>query len=161
MGDAHGGAAYDCVQMIGEGVELARRKAISIEEAGRRMAAKAKSEHRRLPGMGHRIHTTDPRTHALFTMAREFGLAADGIAFMQALEEAAREQIGPLPINIDGALSAVLFDLGFSPEVAKLIFIIGRVSGVTAQVLEEYIREKPMRVRIPVTYDGPPPREVE
>jgi hypothetical protein len=27
--------------------------------------------------------------------------------------------------------------------------------------LEEYIREKPMRVRIPVTYDGPPPREVE
>jgi citrate synthase len=94
-------------------------------------------------------------------MARESGLARDGIAFMQALEEAIRELIRPLPINIDGALSGVLYDLGFLPAVAKLIFIIGRVAGLTAQVVEEYEREKPMRVRIPVVYDGPPPRSVK
>ncbi len=161
MGDAHGGAACECVQMIGEGIDLVHRESISIKSACHRLAAKAKSEHRRLPGLGHRVHTTDPRTHVLFTMAREYGLAGDGIAFMEALEEAAREQIRPLPINIDGALSAVLYDLGFSPEVAKLVFIIGRVAGVTAQVMEEYTREKPMRVRIPVIYDGPPPRKLE
>ena len=161
MGDAHGGAAYQCVQMIGEGIELAQRESISLKEAANRLAARAKSEHQRLPGLGHRVHTTDPRTHVLFTMAREYNLAGDGIAFMEALEETAREQIRSLPINIDGALSAVLYDLGFSPEVAKLIFIIGRVAGVTAQVMEEYTREKPMRVRIPVAYDGPPPRKVE
>ncbi len=161
MGDAHGGAAYECVQMIREGIELARRESISIKEAGQCLAAKAKSEHRRLPGLGHRVHTTDPRTQVLFTMAREYDLAGDGIAFIEALEEAARNQIRSLPINIDGALSAVLYDLGFSPDVAKLIFIIGRVAGVTAQVMEEYTREKPMRIRIPVIYDGPPPRKVE
>lgn len=161
MGDAHGGAACECVQMIGEGIGLARRESISIKETAQRQAAKAKADHQRLPGLGHRVHTTDPRTHVLFTMARKYNLAGDGIAFMEALEEAARAQIKSLPINIDGALSAVLYDLGFSPEIAKLIFIIGRVAGVTAQVMEEYTREKPMRVRIPVSYDGPPPRKVE
>ena len=60
-----------------------------------------------------------------------------------------------------GALSAVLVDLGFQPPIGKLIFIIGRVVGVTAQVMEEHMREKPMRVRIPVIYDGPPPRDIK
>jgi citrate synthase len=161
MGDAHGGAAYECTQMIGEGIELVRRESISIRDAAHRLAASARSGHKRLPGMGHRVHTEDPRTRVLFTLARESSLAGDGIAFMEALEEAAREQIRPLPINIDGALSAILYDLGFSPPVAKLIFIIGRVAGVTAQVMEEYGREKPMRIRIPVFYDGPPPRGIE
>jgi hypothetical protein len=32
------------------------------------------------------------------------------------------------------------------------------VAGLTAQVFEEYTREKPMRIRIPVEYDGKPPR---
>jgi len=161
MGDAHGGAAYECMQMIGEGIELARRESISIKEAARRLADHAKSGRKRLPGMGHRVHTEDPRTEVLFTMARENGLARNGIAFMQALEEAVREAIRPLPINIDGALSAVLVDLGFQPPMGKLLFIIGRVAGVTAQVMEEHMREKPMRVRIPITYDGPPPREIK
>jgi citrate synthase len=161
MGEAHGGAAYDCMRMIGDGVELARRESIELIDAARRLAAGAKSESRRIPGIGHRVHTDDPRTRILFDMAQASGLAREGVAFMKALEEAAREQIRPLPINIDGALSAVLFDLGFLPEVAKLIFIIGRVAGVTAQVMEEYLREKPMRVRIPIEYDGPPPRDVK
>jgi citrate synthase len=161
MGDAHGGAAYECMQMIGEGIKRARRDFISIQDAARSVAAGAKSERKRLPGMGHRVHTEDPRTGVLFSMARESNLAGDGIAFMEALEEAARELIRPLPVNIDGALSAVLYDLGFLPSVAKLIFIIGRVAGLTAQVMEEYTREKPMRVHIPVIYDGPPPRGIK
>jgi citrate synthase len=161
MGDAHGGAAYQCMQMIGEGIELSRRESVSIQDAARRLTADVKAGHKRLPGMGHRIHTEDPRTGVLFAMARENNLAGNGIAFMEALEETARDLIRPLPINIDGALSAVLYDLGFLPPVAKLIFIIGRVAGLTAQVMEEYTREKPMRVRIPVTYDGLPPRGVK
>jgi citrate synthase len=161
IGDAHGGAASDCMQMILDGIELSRRDSISIKEAAQRVADHAKSEMRRLPGIGHRVHTEDPRTKVLFNMAREHGLARVGIAFMQALEEAAREQIRPLPINIDGALSAVLVDLGFPPPVGKMVFIIGRVTGLTAQVMEEHLREKPMRIRIPVLYDGPPPREIK
>jgi citrate synthase len=162
MGDAHGGAAFECMQMIGEGIELSRRENISVEDSAGRLVARAKSEKKRLPGMGHRVHTDrDPRTKILFGMARESNLAREGIAFMVALEEAARKQIRVLPINIDGALSAILFDLGLPPQVGKLVFIIGRAAGLTAHVMEEYLREKPMRVRIPTIYDGIPPREMK
>jgi citrate synthase len=59
-----------------------------------------------------------------------------------------------MTINIDGALAAVLYDMGFPPAFARLIFIISRVAGLTAEVMEELTRERPMRIRIPVTYDG-------
>ena len=66
----------------------------------------------------------------------------------------------PLPLNIDGVLAAVLFDLGFPASFGRLAFIIGRVAGLSAEITEELEREKPMRIRIPVTYDGPEPRKL-
>jgi len=140
---------------------LSARESIPLEEAARRLTAEAKAQKRRLPGFGHRVHTLDPRTAVLFGMARDFGIGGKGIAFMTALEVTIGEQIRPLPINIDGALAAVLFDMGFPAPFGKLVFIIGRVAGLSAEVAEEYAREKAMRIRIPVTYDGPPPREIE
>ncbi len=90
--------------------------------------------------------------------APEAALAA-GVAFMQAVERTASARIKPLPLNIDGVLAAVLHDLRFPPMFGPFIFILGRLAGLTAQVTEEYTREKPMRVRIPVAYDGEPPRQ--
>lgn len=80
---------------------------------------------------------------------------------MEALERRVREIIKSLPINIDGALAAVLYDMGLPPAFGKLAFIIGRVAGLTAEVAEEYAREKAMRIHIPVVYDGLPPREMK
>jgi citrate synthase len=57
--------------------------------------------------------------------------------------------------------AAVLFDLGFPPNFGMLVFIVGRVAGLSAEVAEEYAREKPMRIRIPLTYDGEPPRSLD
>jgi citrate synthase len=161
IGDEHGGTGSVCMELIAEGVERAERESISLEEAARRITAEAKAQRRRLPGFGHRVHTHDPRTDVLFDMARESGVAGKGIEFVRALEASIREQIRPLTINIDGALAAVLFDMGFPAPFGKLVFIIGRVAGLTAEVAEEYAREKAMRIRIPVTYDGLPPREIE
>jgi citrate synthase len=76
---------------------------------------------------------------------------------MRALEAAVAETIKPMPINVDGAIAGVLYDLGYAPTAAKLIFIVGRTAGLAAHVMEEYTRERPMRVRIPVVYDGPAP----
>jgi len=56
-------------------------------------------------------------------------------------------------------VAAVLFDLGLPSKVGRLMFIIGRVAGLSAEVLEEHTREKPMRIKIPVAYDGVPPRK--
>jgi citrate synthase len=161
IGDEHGGAGSACMELIAAGVELARRGAISIEEAARRITDDAVANKKRLPGLGHRVHSTDPRKAVLFSLASDAGVAGSGVAFMASLEQAASEKIKPLPMNIDGALAAVLHDLGFPPLFGKLIFIIGRVAGITAEVAEEYAREKAMRIRFPVTYDGIPPREIE
>jgi len=67
-----------------------------------------------------------------------------------------------LPLNVDGAIAAVLADLGFHPDLANGFFILARTAGWMAQVLEERQREKPMR-RIDqsaAAYDGPPAREL-
>jgi citrate synthase len=161
IGDEHGGAGEDCMKLIAAGVERARNQSLSIPHAADQAVAEAVAAPRRLPGLGHRVHTRDPRVEVLFDMAREGGLAGDGVAFVRGLEAAARDRIKPLPINIDGALAAVLHDLGFPPAAGQFLFIVGRVAGLTAEVAEEYAREKPMRIRIPVRYDGVPPRPQE
>jgi citrate synthase len=161
IGDEHGGAGSVCMEMIAAGADMARRDSISIAEAARRVTQDAVMHRKRLPGLGHRTHAVDPRKAILFKLAQDAGVAGEGIDFMQALEQAASEKIKPLPVNIDGALAAVLHDLGFPPLFGKLVFIVGRVAGLTAEVAEEYAREKAMRIRIPVTYDGVPPREMD
>ena len=162
IGDEHGGAGSICMEMIASGVQLAKEKSISITGAAHQMVEESRTHKKRLPGLGHRVHTTtDPRTAILFDMAREASVAAGGIEFIRAIEQHAAAIIKPLPINIDGALAAVLFDMGFSPAFGKLVFIIGRVAGLTAEVAEEYAREKPMRIRFPVAYDGEASREID
>ncbi len=161
IGDEHGGAGSACMEMIARGVARAHETSVSLEEAARLTVAEARAEGRRLPGLGHRSHKVDPRTAVLFDLTRRNHLAGEGITFMEAVDAALREHGKTLPINIDGALAAVLHDLGFPPPFGKLIFIIGRVAGLTAEVAEEYAREKPMRVRIPVEYDGPTPRPLD
>lgn len=158
IGDEHGGAGANCMELIAEGAALARSDGITLPAAAAVLVERAISQRRRVPGLGHRVHTTDPRVQVLFDMAAAEGVAGEGVEFVRALAHEASTRIKPLPINIDGALAALLHDMGFAPPAGKFIFIIGRVAGLTAEVAEEYVRERPMRIRIPVTYDGEPPR---
>jgi citrate synthase len=160
IGDGHGGAGEACMELIAAGLDRARRESMSIDESARRLVDEAKAARRRLPGFGHRVHSeSDPRVAVIFGLAEEGGLAGDGIRFARALEAALGGRSTPIRLNIDGALAAVLHDLGLPPKVGALLFIIARVAGVSAEVLEEHTREKPMRITIPVEYDGVPPRE--
>lgn len=157
IGDEHGGAGANCMELIAEGLALAGRENLAVADAAARTVAHAVAQRRRLPGLGHRVHTTDPRVQALFDLAATEGISGSGVAFMRALEAEASARIKPLPMNIDGALAAVLHDIGFPPAAGKFIFIIGRVAGLTAEVAEEYARERPMRITFQVEYDGTPP----
>jgi citrate synthase len=160
IGDEHGGAAEVLMNLIAEHAPAERRAGRSMDDAATAVVEQARESGRRLPGLGHRIHTVDPRVSVLFDMAAEAGIAGDGITFVRALEAATARLVKPMPINIDGALAGVLYDLEFPAPAGKLIFIVGRVAGVTAEVAEEHAREKPMRIRIPVEYDGEPPRDI-
>jgi citrate synthase len=161
VGDEHGGAGSGCMEMIAAGLARAKRDSLSMAECARLVVSELRASGRRVPGLGHRVHTRDPRTPVLFDLARKNGLAGDGIAFMEALEATVRETIRPLPINVDGSLAAVLHDMGFPPVFGRLLFIIGRVAGLSAEVSEELERERAMRIRIPVEYDGEPPRPLD
>ena len=156
IGDDHGGAGSNTMQLIAEGLDAAKQEGLTPAQAAQRTVERAVREKRRLPGLGHRVHTTDPRVKVLFDLARAEGLAGDGVLFMEALEAEARTRIKPLPMNVDGALAAILHDLGFTPPAGRFLFIVARVAGLTAEVAEEYEREKPMRIKLQVEYDGPP-----
>ena len=158
IGDDHGGAGSNCMELIARSLAAAKSAGLTPAQAAQQAVEDAVREKRRLPGLGHRVHTTDPRVKTLFDMARAEGVAGDGIAFMEALEADARTRIKPLPMNIDGALAAILHDMGFTPPAGRFMFIVGRVAGLTAEVAEEYAREKPMRIKFQVDYDGPPPK---
>jgi citrate synthase len=145
--------------LIAEGLEDATRTGEAFAAVATRQVNAAHAAGRRLPGFGHRVHATiDPRVAVLFALAEEAGLAGDGIRYARALESAIAERIKPIPLNVDGALAAILHDLGLPPLVGKLLFIVGRAAGLSAEVLEEYTREKPMRIKVPVSYDGEAPR---
>ncbi len=96
-----------------------------------------------------------PRTVALFALARRHGIASRGVAFVEAVQTDLASTGRTLPINVDGAIAALLYDLGLPPHMGKIVFIIGRVAGLSAHVLEELSREAPMRFHFPFTYDGP------
>src|SRR5262249_55482689 len=119
IGDMHAGAGLACMHMIEAGLELCRNEKLTVAQAPARIVDETRQKKERLPGFGHRVHSQDPRTSVLFGMARESNVAGEGIEFVTAIESAAREKIKPLPINVDGALAAVLHDLGFPPLFGK------------------------------------------
>ncbi|PIT86676.1 MAG: citryl-CoA lyase [Candidatus Magasanikbacteria bacterium CG10_big_fil_rev_8_21_14_0_10_43_6] len=93
----------------------------------------------RIPGYGHKVFTNeDPRSTVLFEKATALGIAGKYVAFAKSVHtEINAISSKTLPLNIDGALAALLCDMGFDPALGKGFFIIGRMPGLVAQVHEE------------------------
>jgi citrate synthase len=164
INEHHGGAIAGCMGVVQDGLERGLSTGKGIQETAREMIGEFRAAKARIPGLGHRIHTDDPRTKKLFAMAAELGIASDGVAMLQALAEELRVQTGrDLPINVDGAIAALLVDLKIPRELANGFFIMARVPGLMAQIQEETTRMRPMRRIHPTDqeYDGPPPRLLE
>ncbi len=104
---------------------------------------------KRIPGLGHPHYKhTDPRSEQLFEMTRAESLPQEHQRAMYEIQKAVHDQTGKhLVINIDGAVAAVLLDLGFPPEAGNGLFAVARAAGMIAHILEEKT-EKPVR-RIP------------
>ena len=105
-------------------------------------------DHRRngkhLPGLGHNLHKQgDPRTPALFNLARIHGFSGRYVELMQKVESAAAEEYGrTLPINATGAIGAIGSELGLHWTSMRGIAVIARSIGLVAHILEE--SKKPM-----------------
>jgi len=135
MGDFHGGA-----------IEGAARY-LQSKETPRGIVAQALKNKEHLPGFGHKVYKTeDPRTHALFEKARELKLPQTYIMRARAIERELKRASGNgIPLNIDGAVAAVMSELGFGWRLGKPFFILGRLPGLIAHIEEEYQNEKPYR----------------
>jgi len=157
----HGGAIENCARSL--------RSIVEAAEAGGHLGAAAaghldelKASGRRMSGFGHRIHSADPRTARLFELADEAGVCGRYVAAARAVEAEFAGQGKSLPINVDGAIGAILCELGFEPELMNGLFMIARVPGLVAHVTEEKKRMRPMRKIDPVNhvYDGPAERSM-
>jgi citrate synthase len=160
----HGGAIEGCMRVLQELVAYKDGKGIDATTAAREKMAEFRARKMRIPGYGHRVHSDDPRTKRLFALAQATGVAGEYIEAGHALRRAMKETLGrDLPMNVDGAIAAVLCELGFPPELGNGFFAISRTVGLTAQVYEETTRERPMRKISPTAheYDGPPDRTLE
>jgi succinyl-CoA synthetase alpha subunit len=158
----HGGAIEDCARQLKAIADRAARDSISLEEAATRTLRTMNEAGERMSGFGHRVHTKDPRTARLFELAREAGVHGMHMQTARAVEKAFADAKKSLPINVDGAIGAILADLGMNLTAFNGIFMIARTPGLIAHVIEEQTREKPMRRIDPVNhgYDGPAPRRL-
>jgi citrate synthase len=159
----HGGAIEECMHVLSETQNLMETENINTTEAALRMIHIYKEKKKRISGYGHRFHTDDPRTKKLFTLAEEYGVAGTFVELACTFEIELEKSSGKkLPLNVDGAIAALLCEMGFDPVLANAFFMIARVPGLVAHIYEEKTRYKPMRKIHPtdVIYDGPEDREL-
>lgn len=157
----HGGAIEDAMELFQEA--LSRRKTLkgTHEEAALAMIQEYRDAGKRLPGYGHRLHTKDPRSQRLFQMAHELDLARDYVKVAEAIEAGTEKTLGKrLPLNVDGAMAALLCEMGFPNQLGNAFFMMARVAGVIAHIFEEQTTMRPMRHINPKehVYEGVPER---
>ncbi|MFE7030077.1 citryl-CoA lyase [Streptomyces sp. NPDC057621] len=164
LGDVHGGAGQQCVELLGEIVERQsgstarpdgeagqpvreteqRARDAEFELAVAEVVGEWRARSRYLPGFGHRFHPRDPRRDPLLALVDR--AVADGLVegahlrAARAVEELLnRGRAGkkPVPMNIDGATAVIYAELGFAAPLARGLFVLSRSVGILAHAWEE------------------------
>ncbi len=154
----HGGAIEDCMLLLQQAVADKKAKDADTKTTALAVVKSYRTRKMKMAGFGHRIHTDDPRTRKLLSIASSEGISGEYTEMALALEEATKQETGKnLPLNVDGAIAALLCELGFPPALANALFIIARIPGLAAHVYEEITEQKPMRRISPTQhgYSGP------
>jgi citrate synthase len=155
IGDVHGGAIEPCARL------LKRAVAQSLPPAA--IYAELKSQNARLPGFGHPVHTRDPRVQVLLDTADGWSLSGAHTHLARQLEAESDNAVGKhLPLNVDGAIAALMCDMNIDPALGKAFFIIGRSPGYVTHAHEQMTRERPFKAANidDITYTGPAKRPV-
>ncbi|MGC9357577.1 MAG: citryl-CoA lyase [Anaerolineae bacterium] len=160
----HGGAIEGCMHVLIEGVDRWRELRGEVSDVARSLIAHYRDQGKRIPGFGHRVHSDDPRARRLFAIAEEEEVAGEHVEMAHAIRRALKDGLGKdLPINVDGAIAAILCEMGFPPEMGNGFFAIARTVGLTAHVFDEIVSQRPMRHISPTAqaYNGPEERTLK
>jgi citrate synthase len=131
--------------------------ATSAEEGVRVLRAGRKP----IPGFGHPQHAGgDPRANLLLALAAQQGMEGAHIAKLREIEAAIPAVLGrALPINVNGAIPAVMLDAGFPLAALKGISLLARTASLIGHLQEE--NERPIgfilsgKAAEAIDYDGP------
>jgi len=148
-GALHGGANTRVMLML---LELQKSGEAPEEFVMRKLASKE-----RIMGFGHRVYKTlDPRADVLRKMLIELGDQTPDmklwIDLCSGLSRTMDEQKG-IRANVDFYSAPILHLLGIDPDFYTTIFVMGRITGWTAHLLEQWEDNRLIRPR--AAYTGP------
>jgi citrate synthase len=92
-----------------------------------------------LPGFGHPVHRQrDPRADALLAVSDRLGTSGRHVAALRAVVAAVPAVYERhLPLNVSGAIPAVLLDVDFPVRALKAVALVGRTMSLVAHLIEE------------------------
>lgn len=160
MGSVVAGSSEAAGRYIAE-VLAASRAGDGLDAAAQASLRELKAAKKKVPGIGHSQHSTgDPRADVLLRLAAELGIEGDNVATIKAIAKHAPEIMGrPLPINVSGAIPAVMLDAGWPLEAMKGLPLLARAGGLVAHLFEESRRSIGFVMShhgdLAISYDGP------
>ena len=98
-----------------------------------------RADKKAIPGFGHPQHSGgDPRANLLLRLAEEHNIVGKNIEMLYTIRDILPETLGrALPINVNGAIPAVMLDVGFPLSALKGISLLARTASIIAHLQEE------------------------
>jgi citrate synthase len=148
-------------RFLTELLQAVETEGLDADAAITRGVKQLRAEKKAVPGFGHPLHSGgDPRANLLLTLADEKGVAGRHVAMLRAVHRALPTVLGKdLPINVNGAIPAVMLDVGFPRAALKGLALLARTASLIGHLQEE--AERPIGFVLSgnaaegIRYDGP------
>ncbi|MDO8884456.1 citryl-CoA lyase [Pseudotabrizicola sp.] len=155
MGSVVAGSSETAGRYLAEVVAAGGDEAAAVASLEALKAARQK-----VPGLGHPQHSSgDPRAEKLLEIADKIGVSGQHVTALRLLGAKAPGIMNrPLPINVSGAIPAVILDAGWPLEAMKAVPLLARAGGLAAHLYEE--SQRPIgfilshNADLAITYDG-------
>lgn len=162
MGSVVAGSSEIAGLYLAEVMARADADGTDIETAAIASLNDLKAQRKKVPGLGHPQHSGgDPRADKLLAICDEQGLSGRYVETLRLLAKHAPGIINrPLPINVSGAIPAVILDAGWPLEAIKAVPLLARTAGLAAHLYEESLRSIGFilshKADEAISYDGKP-----
>ena len=159
------GSPRQCAEMLMAAHEEMRSDRLGEADVARRVVERAMAEKRKLPGLGHPMHKREePRARALREVAERLGVWGERARLLEAIGRAASRRVGrPLPVNLAGAMAAVLLEIAFEPLEMVGLGVLAYMPALIAHTTEEIREGVPLRIipeALGARYAGPKARRL-
>lgn len=160
MGSVVAGSSEVAGRYLHEILHKAEAERTDLETAAKASLEELRAAKRKVPGLGHPQHSEgDPRANRLLAFADELGVSGRYVAALRTLAEHAPGIIQrPLPINVSGAIPAVMLDAGWPLDALKAVPLLARTAGLSAHLFEESMRSigfiMSNQAELAIAYDG-------